>query len=242
MTKKVAIVTGAARGIGAATATLLAEHGYAVALSYSQGKDTVQMVVDSITKQGGKAIAVQANLAIEADIIRLFDAVEQKWGVLTALVNNAARNSSGAVEEMSSEQLETIFHVNAFGAFIACREAIKRMKVRGGAIVNVSSEAARSGGNKMTYYAASKAAINTFTIGLAREVASYNIRVNAVSPGVIDTEAHQGITPERLAGLKSSLPMGRMGTSREVAEAIAWLLSDAASYVSGAILPVAGAR
>jgi NAD(P)-dependent dehydrogenase (short-subunit alcohol dehydrogenase family) len=144
---------------------------------------------------------------------------------------------------MPWELVESVFRVNVIGVFATCREAVKRMKpAKKGAIVNISSEAGRFGGNKMAHYAASKAALNMFTVAFAREVAGYGIRVNAVSPGVIETDAHSAATPERLAGLKASLPMGRMGAPGEVAETIAWLLSDAASYVSGSLLTVAGAR
>jgi NAD(P)-dependent dehydrogenase (short-subunit alcohol dehydrogenase family) len=240
---KTAIVTGASRGIGAATAKLLAYKGYAVAVNYNNGKENAEKIVAGITKNGGKAVAIQGNMGIEAEVCNLFERVEKELGNITALVNNAAVSLSSSVEETGYERLEEIFRVNTFGTFIACREAVKRMKNNGGgAIVNVSSEAARFGGNKMAYYAASKAAINAFTIGFAREVAPHNIKVNVVSPGVIDTDAHAAATPERLAALKTSLPMGRMGSPEEVAETIAWLLSDDASYVSGSVLSVAGAR
>lgn len=243
---KVAIVTGASRGIGAATARVLAEQGYAVAVNYLTQRTSAEQVVDAISKAGGKAIAVQADMGIEADILRLFDTADHDLGPLTALVNNAALNrthGSGAVEEMPWELVESVFRTNVFGIFASCREALLRMKkAGGGAIVNVSSEAGRFGGNKMAHYAASKAAVNTFTVAFAREAAVHNIRVNAVSPGVIDTDAHAGSPPERLAALSSSMPMGRMGKAVEVAHTIAWLLSDAASYVSGSIVGVTGAR
>ncbi len=243
---KIALITGASRGIGAATAIKLAAEGYAVCVNYMGSKDKAEDVVKAISKAGGEAIAVQADMGVEADIIRLFATIEKELGPITALVNNAALNrthGSGAVEEMPWELIESVYRVNVFGVFIACREAVKHMKkAGGGAIVNVSSEAAKFGGNKMTHYASSKAAINTFTVGFAREAAAHNIRVNAVSPAVIDTDAHTTATAERLAGLKASIPMGRMGTAEEIAETIAWLLSDKASYVSGTVVSVTGAR
>lgn len=241
-----AIITGASRGIGAATAKLLAHKGYAVCINYRENREEAERVAEYVRKAGGKACTIQANMGIESDVLQIFECAEQELGPVKLLVNNAAINpkrGSGAVEEMIWQDIEQTFHVNVVGVFIACREAIRRMKaIGGGAIINVSSEAGKFGGNRMAHYAASKAAINTFTIALAREVAPYNIRVNAVSPGVIDTGAHKDATPERLTALHASLPMGRMGTAEEVAHTIAWLLSEEASYVSGAILPVAGAR
>ncbi|MBX3710087.1 MAG: glucose 1-dehydrogenase [Gammaproteobacteria bacterium] len=241
---KVAIITGASRGIGAATAKLLAERGFAVCVNYHTSKDQAHAVVEAITQNQGKAIAVKADMAHEDDIIKLFEQVDDELGSVTALVNNAGTNGGmGEVENITHERLHSVFATNVFGAFITCREAVKRMKGhQGGSIVNVTSEAAKFGGNKLAHYAASKAAINTFTIGFAREVAAYNIRVNAVSPGVIDTEMHHASPPERIAALMNSLPMKRMGQAHEVAELIHWLLSDAASYMSGAIIPVTGSR
>lgn len=240
---KTAIVTGASRGIGAATAKLLAQKGYAVVVNYHSGWELADRVVADIAQSGGRAIAMQADMGKESDILRLFEQVDKELGSVNALVNNAAINHSGMVEDIDIIKLEEIFRVNVFGVFITCREAVKRMRKAGsGSIVNVSSEAARFGGSKMAHYAASKAAINTFTVGFAREAAAHNIRVNAVSPGIIDTDAHAAATPERLTALKASLPLGRMGRTEEVAETIAWLLSDAASYVSGSVLTVAGAR
>jgi NAD(P)-dependent dehydrogenase (short-subunit alcohol dehydrogenase family) len=248
---KTAIVTGASRGIGAATARKLATLGYAVCVNYHQSQEEAKQVVESIVAAGGKAFAVQANMGVEKDILLLFDAVDRQGGTLNALVNNAAinpREGSGMVEDMTWRSVDFTFQVNTTGVFIACREALKRMKKNsgkgggGGAIVNVSSEAARFGGNRMAHYAASKAALNTFTVAFAREAAAHNVRVNAISPGIIDTDAHKDATPERRAALEASLPMGRMGTPEEAANTIAWLLSDEASYVSGSILTVAGGR
>jgi len=240
---KTAIVTGASRGIGAATAKLLAAKGYAVAVNYKNSHTDAEKVLEEITQKGGQGMLVKADVAVEADVIKMFSAVNQKLGNITVLINNAAVNPTCSVEETQYQMLVNVFHTNVFGAFIASREAVRFMRdAGGGAIVNISSEAARFGGNRMAHYAASKAAINTFTVGFAREVAPYNIRVNAVSPGIIDTEAHADATPERMSAIKSSLPMGRMGKPEEVAETIAWLLSDAASYVSGSVFSVTGAR
>jgi NAD(P)-dependent dehydrogenase (short-subunit alcohol dehydrogenase family) len=241
---KVAIITGASRGIGAATAKLLAANGYAVCVNYHNSAEQALLIVAEIIKLGGKAIAVKANMAKEQEIINLFATVDEQLGTVSALVNNAGINGGiRPVEEIDAECLEAVFATNVFGIFYSCREAVKRMKKHGsGSIVNISSEAAKFGGNKLAHYAASKAAINTFTIGFAREVAGYNIRVNTISPGVIDTEVHLTSPPDRLQALKDSLPMKRMGSSDEVAESILWLLSEKSSYVSGSIIPVAGGR
>jgi NAD(P)-dependent dehydrogenase (short-subunit alcohol dehydrogenase family) len=238
---KIAIVTGASRGIGAATAKKLATQGYAVCVNYNKSQKDAELVVSIIVKAGGKAIAVQADMGVEADIMRLFKTVDTELGPVTALVNNAAVQYSSSVADSEWNMLESVFHTNMLGIFISCREALPRMK-KGGAIVNITSEAARFGGNSMSAYAASKAALNTFTIGFAREAAKRNVRVNAVSPGVIDTDAHRGADVERLATLRNSIPMSRMGTVEEVANVIAWLLSDEASYVTGSIIPVTGGR
>lgn len=240
--KKIALITGASRGIGAATAKLLATQGYAVCINYNANADAASELVNDIQKQGGKALAIQADISIEAEVKRLFNEVDQKLGKVTALVNNAAITNNQGIDELDSALLQQIFATNVYGSFWCCREAISRMLDHGGAIVNVSSEAAKFGGQRITAYAASKAAISTFTLGLAREVAKHNIRVNAVSPSVIDTEMHHGIPAERLSALQNSIPMGRMGSPAEVAQTIAWLLSDQASYLSGAIIPITGAR
>jgi NAD(P)-dependent dehydrogenase (short-subunit alcohol dehydrogenase family) len=188
---KVAIVTGASRGIGEATARLLAANGYAVCVNYNSGADKAEAITASINSAGGKAIAVQADLAKEQGIIDLFTSVDKLLGPVNALVNNAGTNGGvSTVEDIDAACLESVFAINVFATFYSCREAIKRMKtIGGGAIVNVSSETAKFGGNRLAHYAASKAAINTFTIGFAREAANYNIRVNTISPGVIDTLA-----------------------------------------------------
>lgn len=241
---KVAIITGASRGIGASTARLLAKHGYAVCINYLNAADKADAIVTDIRKHGGKAIAMQADMAKESDILNLFATVDRELGTVSVLVNNAGTNGGVcAVESVTLDCLEKVFATNVFGTFIASREAVKRMKtIGGGCIVNVSSEAAKFGGTNLAHYAASKAAINTFTVGFAREVAPFNIRVNTVSPGVIDTEIHADSPPDRIANLMKSLPMGRMGSANEVAELITWLVSEGSSYISGAVIPVTGSR
>jgi NAD(P)-dependent dehydrogenase (short-subunit alcohol dehydrogenase family) len=242
--KNVAIVTGASRGIGAATAKLLAQNGYAVCINYRSDKDAAAKVVNDISAAGGEAIAISADISSEAEILNLFNKVQEKLGSITALINNAATDGGFTpVEDITVESLNTVFGTNVFGTFLCSREAVKQMKnYHGGGIINISSEATKFGGNRMSQYAASKAAINAFTIGFAREVAQYNIRVNTVSPGIIDTEIHAKSTPERIQTLKNTVPMGRMGTADEVAQSILWLLSDKASYLSGAVISVAGGR
>lgn len=242
--KKVAIITGASRGIGAATAKLLAEHGYAVCVNYNQDADNAEKLKKDILAIGGKAIAVQANVGKEEDILRLFKTVDETLGPLTLLVNNAGTNGGNAqVENITLEQLQNVFSTNVYGTFLASREAVKRMKSNGGgSIINISSEAAKFGGNNLAHYAASKAAINTFTIGFAREVAAHKIRVNTISPGIINTDIHQNSTPERFATLMKSLPMGRMGEAIEVANTVLWLASDQSTYISGAVIPITGSR
>jgi NAD(P)-dependent dehydrogenase (short-subunit alcohol dehydrogenase family) len=242
--KKVAIITGASRGIGAATAKLLAQQGYAVCINYHTASEKALSLVHELNNDGHEAIAVKANMASETQIVQLFETVDHELGPVTALVNNAGVNGGiSRVEDITSQCLESVFATNVFSTFYCCREAIKRMKLQQyGSIVNVSSEAAKFGGTKMAHYSASKAAINTFTIAFAREVAEHNIRVNVVSPGVIDTDAHAGSPADRVTALMNSLPMKRMGKTSEVAELIHWLLSDAASYVSGSIVPITGSR
>ncbi len=242
--RKVAIVTGASRGIGAATAELLAKNGYAVCVNYLGNETRGNEVVAAIKKNGGNAIAVKADVSKEEDILRLFATVDKELGPVTALVNNAGTNGGICeVADITFDRLHSVFAANVYGTFIASREAVKRMKENGGGcIVNVSSEASKFGGTNLSHYAASKAAVNTFTVGFAREVAPFNIRVNTVSPGVIDTEMHHSSPPDRIANLLKTLPMGRMGNVTEVAEMIKWLVSPESSYVSGAIIPVTGSR
>ncbi len=247
--KKIILVTGGSRGIGAATAKLAAQRGYAVCISYVTNQSAADSVVNEIVSAGSKALAVQADIANEADVVNLFQQVDQTFGTLTALVNNAGiLEMQSRIEDMSAERLNRIFTTNITGSFICAREAIKRMSIKhggsGGAIVNMSSAASRIGSpGEYVDYAASKGAIDTFTLGLAKEVAAEGIRVNAVRPGVIYTDIHaSGGEPGRVDRLKDSVPMKRGGTAEEVAQAIMWLLSDEASYTTGAIVDVTGGR
>jgi NAD(P)-dependent dehydrogenase (short-subunit alcohol dehydrogenase family) len=246
---KVLLITGGSRGIGAATARLAAERGYAVCINYRQNATAAEALVHEIESAGGKAIAVAADIAIESDIVRMFETVDKKLGPLTALVNNAGMvEKQMRLEEIDTARLQHTFAVNVTGSFLCAREAIRRMSIRhggkGGAIVNVSSMAAQLGGpGEYVDYAAAKAAIDTMTIGLAKEVANEGIRVNAVRPGLIYTEFHAGGgDPNRVDRMKDSIPMKRGGQSLEVAQAILWLLSEEASYCTGAILNVSGGR
>jgi NAD(P)-dependent dehydrogenase (short-subunit alcohol dehydrogenase family) len=243
------IVTGASRGIGAAVAALAARHGFAVAVNYSTGKAEAHAVAQQIISAGGRACTIQADVAHEEDVIRLFVEAERELGPIKALVNNAAITGGFArVESVSADALAKVLAVNVAGAILCAREAVRRMSTQrggtGGAIVNISSRAAQVGSpGEWVHYAASKGAIDSFTIGLAREVATEGIRVNAVAPGLIETGLHAANgAPDRLERLASSIPMRRPGTPREVAEAVLWLLSPAASYTTGAILEVGGGR
>lgn len=246
---RILVVTGGSRGIGAATARLAAQKGYAVCISYLTNEKAATAVVDEITKTGGRAMAVAADLGREADVVRLFEQVDGGLGPVTDLVNNAGiLERQTTVENMDQARLERVFAVNVFGSFIAAREAIKRMSVRhggsGGAIVNVSSAASRLGSpNEYVDYAAAKGAVDTFTIGLAKEIAKDGIRVNAVRPGIVHTDIHaSGGEPDRVERVKTGVPMQRGGQAEEIARAILWLLSDGASYTTGALLDVAGGR
>jgi NAD(P)-dependent dehydrogenase (short-subunit alcohol dehydrogenase family) len=242
----VVLVTGASRGIGRATALKLAAEGYNVVVHYHRREDAAMDVVASIHKVHQRAIAVQADLANESDIERMFLKIDEaKLGPLMALVNNGGVSGGRvAIENVNYLDLNKIFSVNVFACFVTIREAVNRMKHhgQGGAIVNVSSEAAKFGGNMITPYAATKGSVQTMTLGLSRELASYNIRINAVSPAVIETDAHGDISEERRAFLKKTIPLGRLGKAEEVAEAIVWLLSEKASYVTGSVLAVSGGR
>lgn len=247
--KKVLLVTGGSRGIGAAIARLAARQGYAVCLSYLGQREAAAAVVASIAEAGGTALAVQADVAVEDDVLRLFSQVDAAFGPLTALVNNAGiLERQSRVEDMDAARIGRVFATNVVGSFICAREAVRRMSTRhggaGGAIVNLSSRAARLGSpNEYVDYAASKAAIDTLTIGLAKEVAAEGIRVNAVSPGLIYTDIHaSGGDPGRVDRVKSAVPMQRGGSPEEVARAVLWLLSDDASYTTGASIDVAGGR
>ena len=246
---KVLLITGGSRGIGAATALLAASQGYAVAVNYAANSLAADEVVRQIRASGGNAITVQADVAIETDVLAMFKKVDAKLGRLTALVNNAGVvDMTSRVDAMSLERLQRMFAINVFGSFLCTREAVKRMSTRyegqGGSIVNVSSAAARLGApGQYVDYAAAKGAIDTFTVGLAKEVAVEGIRVNAVRPGIIETDIHaSGGLPNRVRDLAPQVPMQRAGTAAEVAEAIVWLLGENSSYTTGAIIDVAGGR
>jgi NAD(P)-dependent dehydrogenase (short-subunit alcohol dehydrogenase family) len=245
----VLLITGGSRGIGAATAFLAAAQGWAVAVNYVQDKSAAQAVVQTILAQGGQAMAVQADVGDEAQVQAMFAAVDAEWGAVTGLVNNAGVVDVVArVDEMSVQRLERQWRINVLGSFLCAREALRRMSHRhggkGGAIVNVSSAAARIGSpNQYVDYAASKGAIDTFTLGLAREVAAEGVRVNAVRPGIIRTDIHaSGGQPDKAERSGAAIPMQRAGDAEEIAQAILWLLSPAASYTTGAILDVTGGR
>ena len=247
--KSVLIVTRASRGIGAAIATLAGARGFFVAVNFSTAEAEAQAIVEQIVSAGGRACAIQAGIGREQDILRLFESAERELGPLQALVNNAAITGGfSRVDAVSAATLERVMAVNVTGAFLCAREAVRRMSTRhggrGGAIVNISSRAARFGSaGEWVHYAASKGAIDSFTIGLAREVATEGIRVNAVAPGLIETGLHAANgDPDRLDRLASSIPMQRPGMPREVAEGVLWLLSPAASYTTGAILEIGGGR
>jgi len=242
--KKIALVTGSSRGIGRATALLLAENGYDLAINYLQNKDKAEEVANQARKFGVKAVVIKADLSIENQITNMFLHIDKELGNITALVNNGAISSGlKSIEEIDFNYLEKIYKTNVFGAFICCREAIKRMKINQcGSIVNVSSLASKLGGFKMSAYASSKASITNFTIGLSKEVAEFGIRVNAVSPGVIDSDAHNNISEERKNHLINSIPLRRLGNAKEVAEAIFWLISDKSSYVTGSTLSITGGK
>jgi NAD(P)-dependent dehydrogenase (short-subunit alcohol dehydrogenase family) len=245
----VIVVTGASRGIGAAIATLAGQRGYSVAVNYATGEAEAHAVLEQILSAGGCGCAIQADVAREEDVIRLFQTAERELGSIKALVNNAAITGGFArVEEIQADALARVMAVNVSGAFLCAREAVRRMSTRhggtGGAIVNISSRAAEFGSaGEWVHYAASKGAIDSFTIGLAREVVTEGIRANAVAPGLIETGLHAANgAPDRLQRLLPTIPMRRAGLPQEVAEAVLWLLSPAASYVTGAILQIGGGR
>lgn len=249
MEPQVLLVTGGSRGIGAATALLAARRGYAVAVNYTANSLAADEVVREIRADGGTAITVQADVGDEAQVLAMFAKVDAKLGRLTALVNNAGIvDMQARVDEMSVARLDRMMRINVIGSFVCAREAVRRMSTKhggaGGAIVNVSSAAARLGApGQYVDYAASKGAIDVFTTGLAKEVADEGIRVNAVRPGLIDTEIHaSGGLPQRAFDLAHTVPMKRTGTADEIANAIVWLLSAEASYTTGAFLDVTGGR
>jgi NAD(P)-dependent dehydrogenase (short-subunit alcohol dehydrogenase family) len=243
------IVTGASRGIGAAIAILAGKCGYAVAVNFATGKAEAARTADEIVSEGGRAVAIQADVSDEAQIVRMFETAERELGPIKGLVNNAAITGGFArVEDVSSAALARVFAVNVSGVILCSREAVRRMSTHrggsGGAIVNISSRAAHTGSpGEWVHYAASKGAIDSFTIGLAREVAMEGIRVNAVAPGLIETGLHAANgEPGRLQRLMPTIPMQRAGTPSEVAEGVLWLLSPAASYTTGTILELGGGR
>lgn len=247
--RKVLLVTGGSRGIGAATCTLAAQHGWAVAVNYTANSLAADEVVRSIRNAGGQAMAVQADVATEAQVLRMFEQIDAKLGPVHGLVNNAGVvDVTARVEDMSVARWKRMFDINVIGSFICAREAVRRMSTKhgglGGSIVNVSSAAARLGApGQYVDYAAAKGAIDAFTIGLAKEVGADGIRVNAVRPGLIETDIHaSGGLPNRVRDLQHQVPMGRGGSALEVAELIVWLLSDAASYTTMSLIDVSGGR
>lgn len=244
-----AIITGAGRGIGAATARLLASKGYRLCLNYRERREPAESLRDELIESGVEVLLVQADVSRESDVLRLFAEVDRVFGGLTALVNNVGIvQPQIRVEQITAERLTRTFETNVTSAFLCCREAVKRMSTRyggqGGAIVNVSSMAARLGSpGEYVDYAASKAAMDALTKGLAVEVAEEGIRVNGVRPGIIDTEIHaDGGEPDRIERVKHGVPMKRGGQPEEVATGIAWLLSDEASFVTGSLMDISGGR
>ncbi|TFZ06951.1 SDR family oxidoreductase [Ramlibacter henchirensis] len=247
--ERVVLITGASRGIGAATARLAAARGWSVAVNYTANEEAAQQVVEAVKAAGRRATAVQADVADERQVVRMFEQVDSQLGRLTDLVNNAGVVDVAArVDEMSGERLQRMFGINVIGSILCAREAVRRMSTRhggsGGAIVNVSSAASRLGSPaQYVDYAAAKGAIDAFTLGLAKEVAAEGIRVNAVRPGLIETDIHaSGGIPDRVKQLAHHVPMQRGGTADEVAQAIVWLLSPEASYTTMSLLDVSGGR
>lgn len=246
---KVLLVTGGSRGIGAATCRLAAAAGYSVAINYASNEKAATALVAEIKSSGGEAVAIKGDVGSEADVVAMFQAVDHAYGRIDGLVNNAGVvDVKARIDEMSAARLERMMRINVIGPMLCAREAVRRMSSlhggTGGAIVNVSSAASSLGSpGEYVDYAASKGAIDTFTIGLAREVATEGIRVNAVRPGIIDTEIHaSGGQPDRIAAIRGIVPMKREGKAEEVARAVIWLLSDEASYSTGSILNVSGGR
>ena len=247
--KPVMIVTGGSQGIGAAVARMAGARGYAVALTYQSNRDLADKVVSDISSAGGQAIAVQAEMGDEGSILALFRAVDAQFGPVSVLVNNAGGpGPTCRLEGVTGAILDQVLAVNVRAPFLTIREAAARMRTDrgggGGSIVNVSSRAAELGGaGEWVHYAASKGALDSLTIGAARELAGQGIRVNAVSPGLIETDLHaRAGLPDRLTRLVGGVPMGRTGSAEEVAEAVLWLASDGASYITGIIVPISGGR
>ncbi|MCO5058919.1 MAG: SDR family oxidoreductase [Rhizobiaceae bacterium] len=247
--RKTVLVTGGSRGIGAETCRLAAQRGYRVAVNYRSDAQAARQVVSTIETAGGEAFAIRADIGDENEVMAMFAAVDERFGRLNALVNNAGVvDRKSRVDEMSADRLERMMRVNVIGSILCAREAVRRMSTlhggMGGSIVNMSSVAAVLGSPaEYVDYAAAKGAIDTFTTGLAREVAAEGIRVNAVRPGIIDTEIHaSGGQPDRIERVRGMVPMKREGKAGEVARAILWLLSDEASYTTGALLDIGGGR
>ncbi|HLL27678.1 MAG TPA: SDR family oxidoreductase [Xanthobacteraceae bacterium] len=249
MSKKILLVTGASRGIGAAVAKMAAAQGYAVAINYANDRAAAEKVGSAVEKAGSKALIVKADVAREDEVRRLFEEIDNKLGRLTHLVNNAGIvGRASRLDAADPATIRQVIDLNVTGAILVAREAAKRMSTanggEGGAIVNLSSAAATIGSpGEFSWYAASKGAIDSFTLGLARELAKEGVRVNAVSPGLIETDIHASSgQPDRVARMSGLIPMSRAGSADEVAETILWLLSDKASYVTGANIRVAGGR
>ncbi len=247
--QKVMLITGASRGIGAATARLAAQRGYALGINYRQQQETAEALAREIESAGGRALLLRADVGDESQVMDMFERLDQAFGRLDVLVNNAGMlERQMRLEDMDAARFERVLRANVVGSFLCAREAIKRMSTRhggqGGAIVNLSSIAARIGApNEYIDYAAAKGAVDSMTLGLAKELAAEGIRVNAVRPGVIRTEIHaSGGEPDRVERVRQSVPMGRGGEAEEVAAAILWLASEEASYTSGSFLDVSGAR
>jgi NAD(P)-dependent dehydrogenase (short-subunit alcohol dehydrogenase family) len=247
--RRVAVVTGGSRGIGAAIAKLLGANGYSVAINYASDQAAAQQVLNYLTSVGSRSAAIQGDVSREADVLRIFEIAQRELGPIRALVNNAAITGGFArVDQIDAASITRMLAVNVAGPMLCAREAVRRMSTKhagpGGAIVNISSLAARTGSaGEWVHYAASKGAVNSFTIGLAREVANEGIRVNAVAPGLVDTELHAANgEPGRLQRVSPTIPIGRPASADEIAQGVLWLLSDAASYVTGTILEIGGGR
>ena len=244
--KGLVLITGGSRGIGAATSIKLAEEGYQVCINYRENKNAAERLVNQITYKGGKAMSIQADISMEEEVIKMFSKIDNEFGSIIGLVNNAGIvGKASNLAEMSYERIKKIFEVNVIGTMLCSRESIKRMStkygVKGGSIINISSGASKLGSpNTYVDYASTKGAIDTFTIGLAKEVAEENIRVNAIRPGFIETEIHQ--IKNRLQEVVKSIPMKRVGQPEEIAETIVWLLSEKSSYTTGAIIDISGGK